>query len=437
MRNNEKTEALPRNLGSWGIWLLVVNGLIGAGIFGLPSGAARLAGVYSPLIYVVCALLILPVLLCFAELASYYRGTGGPVRYATDAFGRFVGFQSGWLFYVARVLLFAANSLLLIDSIAYFWPVANQGLGRLMLLLAICGGFTLLNVVGAVQSIRSLAVLTVVKFTVLILLVMAGIWVVGSELLPGSNNSRAFMLAGPLDFGAATLLLIYAFVGFESAVVPAGECRNPTRDMPRALILGLFTVTLLYVLIQQVTMLTVTDIGETSTPLLDSAEVLLGSTGVVILMIGIITSVGGNLVGAIFSTPRVTYALALDDCLPSWFGKVHSHFSTPANSIIFFGIFAFLLAAFGSFLWLAAATILSRLFMYILTCAAVPVLRPRQDKDKIFMLRGAYVIPILGIVACLWLMTQVSLDSALLTGAFILFGSLLYALARVSRQSNH
>jgi amino acid transporter len=430
MLTGEKKEALPRNLGTWSLWLLVVNGLIGAGIFGLPSGAARLAGAYSPLVYVFCALLILPILLCFAELASYYRGTGGPVRYATDAFGRFVGFQSGWLFYVARVVSFAANSLLLIDSIAYFWPGANQGVSRLIMLLAICGGFTLINVVGAVQSIRSLAVLTVAKFTVLILLVVAGIWVVGSELLPGSSSVSTFVLTQPLDFGAATLLLIYAFVGFESAVVPAGESRNPTKDMPRALILGLFSVTLLYVLIQQVTMHTVVNIGETSSPLLDSAEALLGSTGVAILMLGIIASVGGNLVGAMFSTPRITYALALDDCLPSWFGRVHSHFKTPANSILFYGLFAFLVAAFGSFLWLAAATILSRLLMYILTCAAVPVLRPRQDKQKVFVLAGGYTLPILGITACLWLMLQVSLDSAMLTGAFILLGTGLYWLAR-------
>jgi amino acid transporter len=430
VKSHEKVEVLPRTLGTWSLWLLVVNGLIGAGIFGLPSGAARLAGAYSPLVYVFCALLILPILLCFAELASYYRGTGGPVRYATDAFGRFVGFQSGWLFYVARVVSFAANSLLLIDSIGYFWPGANQGISRLMMLLVICGGFTMINVVGAVQSIRSLALLTVAKFTVLILLVVTGIWALGTELLPGNNNLSVFQSTVQLDFGAATLLLIYAFVGFESAVVPAGESCNPTKDMPRALIFGLFSVTLLYVLIQQVTMLTVSDLGATSTPLLDSAEALLGAAGVLILMLGIIASVGGNLVGAMFSTPRITYALALDDCLPSWFGKVHIHFKTPANSIMFYGVFAFLIAAFGSFLWLAAATILSRLLMYILTCAAVPVLRPRQDSTKIFILRGGYSLPLLGIAACLWLMLQVSLASAMLTGAFILLGSALYWLAR-------
>ncbi|MCA1714006.1 MAG: amino acid permease [Gammaproteobacteria bacterium] len=164
----DRQEQLPRSLGAWGIWLLVVNGMIGAGIFGLPSGAVAAAGAFSPLVYVLCALLILPVLLCFAELASYFRTTGGPVRYATEAFGPFLGFQAGWLFYVARAIAFSANSVLLVDSIGYFWPAAGSGAGRILLLALICGGLTLVNVVGAVRAIRSLAVLTVLKFAVLV-----------------------------------------------------------------------------------------------------------------------------------------------------------------------------------------------------------------------------------------------------------------------------
>jgi amino acid transporter len=145
---SESREKLPRNLGLWGIWLLAVNGLIGAGIFGLPSGAANLAGAYSPSVYVLCALLMLPIILCFAELASYFRNTGGPIRYCTEAFGTFAGFQAGWLFYLSRVVSFAANSVLLVDSVGYFWSSAKEGTGRLLLLALICGGLTFINVIG-------------------------------------------------------------------------------------------------------------------------------------------------------------------------------------------------------------------------------------------------------------------------------------------------
>ena len=130
-------EILPRKLGIWGLWLLAVNGLIGAGIFGLPSSAARLAGEYSPLIYLLCSLLIFPIVLCFAELASYFRSTGGPVRYSKEAFGSLVGFEVGWLYYISRVVAFAANSALLLDSIGYFWSGVTGGFGRIISLALI------------------------------------------------------------------------------------------------------------------------------------------------------------------------------------------------------------------------------------------------------------------------------------------------------------
>ena len=339
---------LPRHLGLFGLWLLVVNGLIGAGIFGLPGGAAKLAGEYSPLIYLFCALLILPILLCMAELASYFRGSGGPVRYGTAAFGPFIGFQAGWLYYIARLVSFAANSVLLVDSIGYFWPAAIAGFNRVMLLAAIIVSLTLINVVGSLRAMRSLALLTVIKFAVLLLLVVAGASLLGTKLLPDFNPLTVFN--SPYDIGAATLLLIYAFVGFESVVVPAGEAKNPARDMPRALILGLLLVTLLYIGIQLVSVAAVTDIANSSSPLLDVAAALFGPAGAMVLMLGVVASVAANLLGAIFSTPRASFALAEDGSLPRWFGAVQPHFLTPANSIMFFGVLALVLALYGSFM---------------------------------------------------------------------------------------
>ncbi|HAW94544.1 TPA: cationic amino acid transporter [Candidatus Azambacteria bacterium] len=419
---------LPRHLGLFGLWLLVVNGLIGAGIFGLPGGAAKLAGEYSPLIYLFCALLILPILLCMAELASYFRGSGGPVRYGTAAFGPFIGFQAGWLYYIARLVSFAANSVLLVDSIGYFWPAAIAGFNRVMLLAAIIVSLTLINVVGSLRAMRSLALLTVIKFAVLLLLVVAGASLLGTKLLPDFNPLTVFN--SPYDIGAATLLLIYAFVGFESVVVPAGEAKNPARDMPRALILGLLLVTLLYIGIQLVSVAAVTDIANSSSPLLDVAAALFGPAGAMVLMLGVVASVAANLLGAIFSTPRASFALAEDGSLPRWFWAVQPHFLTPANSIMFFGVLALMLALYGSFLWLAAATVVSRLLLYGLTCAAVPVLRPKLAVSNSFVLPLGYTIPLLGLAACGWLALQVSLSSVIATALFVLLGTALYFLAR-------
>lgn len=418
----ETEEKLPRKLGLWGIWLLVVNGFIGAGIFGLPSGAAELAGEYSVWIYVICALLMLPVILCFAELGSYFRGTGGPILYGREAFGPFIGFQAGWLFYVARLISFAANSVLLVDSIGYFLEPAAEGAGRIISLALVIGGLTLINVLGSVESIRSLALFTILKFSVLIFLVFGGLLYLGGGVLPTFENG----VPPVTDLGAAALLLIYAFVGFEGAVVPGGEARNPERDMPLALLLGLGVVVLLYMLIQLVAQAAVPDLASSTSPLLDASGALFGTTGAVILMIGVVTSVTGNLVGSIFSAPRLTYAMSLNGSLPKWFGRVHPKWLTPANSIIFYGLFAFIGASLGTFIVLAAMTVLSRLFLFIITCGAVPVLRPRfRNKDR-FILKGGMVIPVLGILACVWLMFQVSFNSIWLTALFIAIGSGLY-----------
>ena len=160
--------------------------------------------------------------------------------------------------------------------------------------------------------------------------------------------------------GAVIVLLIYAYVGFEQAVVPAGEARNPARDMPRGLLLGLTVVVILYVLIQMMSMAVVPDIAASPTPLLDVAATLLGPLGAGLLMLGLLASVGGNLVGTTFTTPRLSYSLSLDGSLPPWFARVHPGFLTPANSILFYGLLSFAMAVFGSFLWLAASSVMTR-----------------------------------------------------------------------------
>jgi len=424
-------EKLPRNLGLWGIWMLVVNGLIGAGIFGLPSGAAALAGEYSVLVYAFCALLILPIILCFAELGSYFRGTGGPIRYGTLAFGPFVGFQGGWLYYLARLISFSANTVLLTDSIAYFIEGAGTGTGRIISLAVICIGLSVINVLGSVESIRSMTLFTVIKFAVLILLPLGGFILLGSEVIPSFESP----IPPAQDLGAAALLLIYAFVGFEGAVVPAGEAKRPERDMPLGLLLGLAVVAVLYMLIQLVSQAAVPDLANSKTPLLDVSASLFGTTGAILLMVGVAASVLANLVSSMFSATRVTYALSLKKSLPRWFGEVHSRYLTPANSVVFFGVAAFLLAAFGSFTVLAAMTVLSRLFLYGMSCAAIPRLRPQFRGEGRFILRGGYSIPILGIAACVWLMLQVSERSIWMTAIFVGIGSLLFWIGKKQAQT--
>jgi amino acid transporter len=230
-------------------------------------------------------------------------------------------------------------------------------------------------------------------------------------------------------FGTATLVLIYAFSGFESALVPAGESRNPSRDMPVALLTALGAVTVLYIVIQVVSAAAVPDIGGSASPLLDAAHALMGPTGAAVIALGVIASVGGNLLGSMFSAPRLTYALALDGSLPRAFATVHPRFLTPAHSILFYGSLTFLLAVIGSFAWLAATAVLARLILYMLACAAVPRLRRTDAGPRGLRLPGGHLFPLLGIVACVWLTLQVERNSFMLTAGLVGLGTFLYALA--------
>lgn len=420
-------EPLSRQFSVVALWLLVINGIIGAGIFGIPSRAAELLGDYSPLGFLLCGLLMTPIMLCFGEVSSYFRGTGGPILYTGTAFGRMVGFQTGWTFYVARMMAFAANINLLVSTLGYFIPGADQGAARLFLLFLICGALTWINVIGARQAMRSLGILTVLKLLPLLVVIAAAFW-----MLPGSLVPQPTAMAPALaQWGTALIVLVYAFVGFESGLVPAAEARDPQRDMPRALIWALLVSTLLYGLVQAVAVAVLPDLAASKRPLVDVAQVLMGPAGAALVMGAIVASVGGNVAQAMFSTPRASYMLSRDGCLPAWFGTVHPRYNTPSRSVLFFGIASFALASYGSFVWLASMSVLSRLLIYLLCIGAIPRLRRRfgQSAGR-FHLPGGYLVPGLGCAVCLWLLLQVSVDAVLSTSVFLAVGSVLYLLAR-------
>ena len=219
----QNEEALPRQLSVVALWLLIVNGMIGAGIFGLPGELARIAGEGSVWVFILCALMIAPIMLCFAQLSSFFNGTGGPILYASSAFGPMAGFQVGWLYYISRVLSFAANLNLLMTSLGYLWPDAMSGSMRMALAFVICSLMTLVNVIGARSAVRTLGLLTVAKIVPLIALVGIGLVSFDAgQLLPHVGHAVQIE-----DLGAAVFLVIYAYVGFEGGLVPAGEARNP------------------------------------------------------------------------------------------------------------------------------------------------------------------------------------------------------------------
>lgn len=418
---NKDNVSLNRDIGKIGFAAIALNGVIGAGIFALPAVAASKSGNFSPWLFLICAVLIMTVVLSFARAASFFRDTGGPIQYAGQAFGPFVGFQTGWLVYIGRLAALGANISLMVTYAGWFWSPLESGLIHQ---LAVAAMFILLaasNVIGVRQSMSVVFLFSVLKLVPLSLLILLGLAHTRPDIL--------FEVDLPVTstLGETVLVLLYAFVGFESAVVPAGEARNPRRDIPKAITFTVLTITGVYFLIQMVSVSVLPDLASSTTPLADVAEVLMGATGAAMLTFGAVFSIGGNCSASMLSAPRMTYALAKMGSLPAWFGDVHPRFRTPVNSILFYAVIGLVLALSGSFIWLAVVSTLARLLSYILGVAALPILERRiETTDDQFRLRGGYLIPVLALLLCLWLITFASMTAWLTTAGFFVLGSVLY-----------
>lgn len=360
------------------------------------------------------------------------RSTGGPVVYVTRAFGPFAGFQIGWLFWVARVTALGANAVLMVGYAAWFWPALDGGWSRNLAVAASILLMTTLNVVGVRSGMVALFVLTALKLAPLLLVILVGLPQLDVRSLLGATGG---MSGSP---GETILVLLYAYVGFENAVVPAGEGRNPRRDLPLALLFTTAAITGVYFMIQWAAVSAVPDLGSSGRPLADVADALMGPVGAAFLSLGAVFSIGGNLLAAMLGAPRLTYALALDGLLPRWFGRVHPRYHTPANSIAFYGLVGLVLALSGSFVVLAVMSTVVRLLVYASVIVSLPRLRRRStDEDRAFHLPGGMAVPLVALAVCGYLVLHASLASWLATGAFALVGTALYALERwwASRRS--
>jgi basic amino acid/polyamine antiporter, APA family len=418
---------LIRGIGFFGIAILVLNAMIGAGIFALPTNVAASAGNSSPWLFLIVGLLVITVVLTFAELSSYFQNSGGPVLYTKAAFGPLVGFSTGWMLYVSRMAAFAANATVIPIYLGSYWPWLGEGIGRAILISVICGGLTIANYVGVKDGIRTIAVFTFLKLTPILLMILLGLPYVTPETLIPSTFPRVD------ELGSTTLLLVYAFVGFESATIVSGETLNPRKTMPRALVATVLGTALLYFLIVLVFISVLPQESKEGATLIDVGTRLAGPAGAVVITLAAVFSVTGNLSAIMLAVPRLTFSLSEERLLPQWFGNVHARFATPGNSILFLGSLSLIFAISGTFAFLAAASSLTRMICYVLSIAALPTVRRQADAETLaqaYRLKGGYTIPVLALLLCIWIALQSTAYSWLLTGGLLVLGLLLYTVAR-------
>jgi APA family basic amino acid/polyamine antiporter len=392
-------EGLIRGIRRWDLVAIAINGIIGAGIFGLPSKVYSLIGSYSLVAFVACALVVALIILCFCEVASRFDETGGPYLYAREAFGSVVGFEVGWLVWLARLTAFAANCNLLVNYLSYFWPSSIMSGWRATIIISVVGLLTVVNLIGVREAAIVSNVFTIGKLVPMLIFIIAGLF-----FLNGANFSFGPPPAVGM-FSQSVLLLVYAFTGFEMAAIPAGETRDPRRNLPRGLLTATVVVALIYILIQVVCIGTLPDLGNSTKPLADAGTRFMGTAGGAIISLGAVISIAGNLNILMLSGSRVPFAMAEQQQLPALIARIHSRFFTPYVSVLFTATLMLILTLNSSFLTALTISTIARLVTYAATALALPVFRQRKDvPEAAFRLPGGPVIAIVALILAVWLL---------------------------------
>jgi len=412
---------LKRGIGKWDLVFLIINSVIGAGIFGLPAKAFALSGPYSLLAFGVCAVVMLVLILVFMEVSSRFKKTGGPYLYVKEAFGNIPAFAIGWILMLTRLFSYATLINLLVIYLGFFSPIFQENWMRITLIVVITLFLTVINLLGIKDSTRTTNILTIAKLVPLTLFIGVGLFFL---------NPTAFDFSTPPpmpDFANTALFLIFAFGGFEAGLVISGEVKNPRRNLPFALITAASIIAVFYVLIQIVAIGTLPGLGTSDKPLADAATMVTGYGGGLFITIGAIVSILGTLNVQILSGSRLPFALSQSKQFPAIFSSIHPKFRTPAISVIFFAFLTVIVAIVWDFMGSLAISVIARLLIYLLVCGALIRLRKKKPDQDYYKLRFGIPLAIAGMAATLWLLSATQMaeikDMALWTAAgFVIFG---------------
>lgn len=411
----ESAHGLVRTIGRWSLTALMINSIVGIGIFGLPSVLAARLGGLSPLAFLGAGAGVLIIAACIAEVSSRYEETGGLYLYARDALGRFAGLLVAWLTWLTRIAAPAAAANLFCIYLAQFFPLLGSRRGQLLILAGLIGQLALFNYIGVKTGKHVSNFFTGVKIGFLALFVLSG--TMALLLHPGLRVPYSVPAISARNWFEAILLLVYVYGGFEGALFVGGESKNPKRDTPIALLLALVIVCVIYTAVQFVTIATLPGAANSLRPLSDAAQIFLGPLGASAIALGALASAYGYLSANLLHAPRVTFALAERGDFPAFLARIHPKYRTPHFSILLYAALLFVLAALGNFQWNAMLSAVSRLAIYAAMAVAVPVLRSRRDGKAKFLLPVPYLFAGLALLFSVVLLTQMGRGEFYVVGA--------------------
>lgn len=417
-RMNSQRESLTRAIGTLGLAAGIINITIGGGIFRLPADVAGRLGAAAPIAYIVCAVAMGLIVVCIAEAGKRVTLTGGPYAYVETVFGPYAGFISGVLLWMLGTFATAAVSTLLASSIGLLVPATSGWLAQAGILVAAYTFWSMINLRGVTLGVQLITLATIAKLFPLLLVAIGGAFYVRAE------NFAMAVAPAPADIARTSLILIFAFAGIESALIPSGEVKDTERTVPRAIAVAMIGITALYIALQMVAQGILGDGLKlaTTSPLADAAGASMGGWARSLLLAGAAISMFGYLGGMTLSMPRIVYALARDRFLPRQLAVIHPVHRTPQAAIVFQAALTLVLAISGTFEQLAIFANVAALALYF-GCAAAA-----------WRVGQSPIAPALACGVILWLLTGLTLDEWLGFAACIVVASIVY-LARQSAVS--
>ena len=406
----------------------IINVTVGAGIFVLPAIVAKGLGPAAPIAYVACAGLMALIVLCFAAAGSRVSLTGGLYAYIEVAFGPFVGFIGGVLYWLMASFAVASVASAFAASLGVAWAPLGAGIGRAIVLAVLFAGLAIVNVRGVEPGAELVEIVTVAKLLPLAVLVLAGIWFVRGEYLAWTA------VPSIAQVGQTAIVLIFAFVGVEIALVPSGEMRDPSRTVPRALFLALTITTTLYLLVQGVAqgLLGPAMTSYAAAPLAEAAGRVLGRSGQFIVLAGGAISMFGYVSGDMLGSPRSLFALARDGILPGALARIHPRYRTPYLAILTYAALVATLAISSSFTQLAVLANVGSLSLYLLCVAASYELQRRDVRagGAPFVTPGGPAVQILAAAVIVWLLSHATAREFAIEASVLAVASLIYAVRK-------
>ncbi len=423
--NSPENQGLERQLGAGSLAINAINLTIGTGIFILPAYVADYLGAMSFMAYLFCSLLMGLVMLCFAEMGSKETSTGGAYTMIGDAFGPLAGFLSNTLFWLGYSILSDAAILnVMSDMLGIWFPIFREYWFRVVFIFVVLTIFAIINIRGVQSGVRMVVILTTLKLTPLVLLVGIGLFNVQSE------NLAITVFPEISTFGAACLLLFFAFQGSETALNISGEMKNPGKTIPRGIFIGISGILVIYLLIQFVaTGILGAELALfQEAPLAEVAIRLVGPVGGTLLIATGVISMYAVIGGDTMVTSRLPFAAAQDGLLPKVLSRVHPKYKTPHVAIILYCCVMFIMAISGGFKTLAILSSSSILIVYLGVILAMikSRLKPDLSNPPMFKVPGGLLVPILALIVLIWVLSYVPFNEFRAVGIFFIVATSFY-----------